>query len=92
MNENENVIAQVVKRAAVVLFVLELIGSMFISAITTHSSYYSGNTYLEIDFDEFNWTIFLSLVMINFFGCLLMYAVGEIIDKLDRIEKKSSLK
>ncbi len=85
---NENVIAKIIKKSAIILFFLNFIGSIFLSALTTFTSYYSGNTYLEIDFDEFNWAIFLSLVIVSFFGCLLMYAIGEIVDKLDRIEKK----
>lgn len=87
---DENIIARVMRGSAVILFILNFIGSMFISALTTHTSYYSGKTYTEIDFNEFNWTVFLSLVLISFFGCLLMYAVGEIVDKLDRIEKKNN--
>lgn len=76
---SENIIAKIIRKSAIILFVLDFIGSIFISAL---------DEYLEIDFDEFNWAIFLSLVMVSFFGCLLMYAVGEIVDKLDRIEKK----
>ena len=78
---SENIIAKIIRKSAIILFVLDFIGSIFISAL---------DEYLEIDFDEFNWSIFLSLVIVSFFGCLLMYAVGEIVDKLDRIEKKSN--
>lgn len=78
---SENIIAKIIRKSAIILFVLDFIGSIFLSAL---------DKYLEIDFDEFNWAIFLSLVIVSFFGCLLMYAVGEIVDKLDRIEKKNS--
>ena len=85
-SRNANKISQVIKISSIVLFILNFIGSIFLSALSTYTSYYSGDTYLNIDFDEFNWAIFFSLVIISFFGCLLMYAVGEIIDKLEEIK------
>ncbi len=80
----ENAVARVVKNSSIILFILNFICSIFLSAITIDS--YG----LDLDFDEFNWAVFLTLVLVSFLGCLLMYAVGEIINKLDRIEKKSS--
>ncbi len=70
-------IGRICKRTAIVLFILDFIGSIVL-----------GNTFGtpgEYSFQDpsFNWAIFLYSIIIGFVFCLLIYALGEIIDQLE---------
>ena len=69
-------IGKVCKGTSIVLFILDFIGSIVL-----------GNTFSipgDYSFSDpsFNWTIFLCGVITGFIFCLLIYALGEIIDQL----------
>ena len=71
------VVGKVCKGTSIVLFILDFIGSIVL-----------GNTFAipdEYSFSDpsFNWTIFLYGVIAGFIFCLLIYALGEIIDQLE---------
>ena len=57
------------KGTSIVLFILDFIGSIVL-----------GN---ELGGYDFNWTIFLYGIIVGFVFCLLIYALGEIIDQLE---------
>lgn len=70
-------IGKVCKVTSIVLLVLDFIGSIVL-----------GNTFAlpgKYSFSDpsFNWAIFLCGVIAGFIFCLLIYALGEIIDQLE---------
>ena len=62
-------VGKVCKGTSIVLFILDFIGSIVL-----------GN---ELGGYDFNWIVFLYGVIAGFIFCLLIYALGEIIDQLE---------
>ena len=62
-------VGKVCKGTSIVLFILDFIGSIVL-----------GN---ELGGYDFNWVVFLYGVIAGFIFCLLIYALGEIIDQLE---------
>ena len=62
-------VGKVCKGTSIVLFILDLIGSIVL-----------GN---ELGGHDFNWVIFLYGIIAGFIFCLAIYALGEIIDQLE---------
>lgn len=62
-------VGTVCKGTSVLLFVLDFIGSIVL-----------GNTFGDLDF---NWSVFLYGIIVGFIFCLLIYALGEIINQLE---------
>lgn len=64
-------VGKVCKGTSIVLFILDFIGSISL-----------GNTF-AFSRHSFNWNVFLYGVIAGFIFCLLIYALGEIIDQLE---------
>ena len=62
-------VGKVCKGTSIVLFILDFIGSIVL-----------GN---ELGGYDFNWVVFLYGVIAGFIFCLLIYALGEVIDQLE---------
>lgn len=62
-------VGTVCKGTSIILFILDFIGSIVL-----------GN---ELGGYDFNWIVFLYGVIAGFIFCLLIYALGEIIDQLE---------
>ena len=76
-------VGKICKATSIVLFILNFIGSIVL-----------GNTFAipkDYSFGDpsFNLTIFLYSVIMGFIFCLLLYALGEIIDQLEYLNSNS---
>ena len=67
-------VGKVCKGTSIVLFIFDFIGSVILGNKFAVREYYSRS---------FNWTVFFYGVIIGFIFCLLIYALGEIIDQLE---------
>lgn len=78
MSYSENVtVGKVCKVSAIVMFILDFIGSITLGR--------------SLGYYDFNWGIFFSGIVVGFIFCMLIYAIGEIIDCLDNINTETLL-
>ena len=70
-------VGKVCKGTSIVLFILDFIGSIVLGNTFAIPGRYSFSD------PSFNWTIFFYGVIAGFIFCLLIYALGEIIDQLE---------
>ena len=64
-------VGKVCKGTSIILFILDFIGSIVL-----------GN---ELGRYDFNWGVFFYGIVVGFIFCLLIYAIGEIIDQFERL-------